>query len=97
MSAVPPAPDTPDPSESPDPVPEGDEIEQRRPVAPEPARGPESPDPEAPEPDALDQATEVEPGERPVVDRLSRQADEANEADVWEQSLEVPFDDEDRR
>jgi hypothetical protein len=49
-------------------------------------------DPEVPEADALDQAREVEPGERFV--GATRSA-EVSEADALEQAIEEPVDDED--
>jgi hypothetical protein len=72
---------------------EADPVDQERSVDPEPQRAPASDDPEAPVADAADQATEVAPGERIVGEPTWR---EANEADVWEQSQEVPLDDERR-
>ena len=52
------------------------------------------PDPEVPEADALDQAREVEPGERFVG---ATRSPEVSEADALEQAIEEPVDDEDLR
>jgi hypothetical protein len=57
------------------------------PVDPEPDRPHPSVDPEAPEPDALDQAREVNPGWR--VGRVSRGI-EVPEADAIDQATEIP-------
>jgi len=62
-----------------------------RPVVPTPAEPEPSRAPDAPEADALDQATE------PLVptDQLPGRPDEADEADRLEQAVEVLLDDED--
>jgi hypothetical protein len=60
------------------------------PVEPEPDHGLPELDFEVPEADALDQAHEVEPGERLAVRATPWEADEA---DVLDQSHELPADD----
>lgn len=94
-----PGSDTPDRTVGSDSALDADEVDQQRPVAPETARALASDDPGAPEGDVLDQGTEVAPGERAVEPAVAERAwrEEANEADVWEQSLEVPLDEDDRR
>ena len=63
-----------------------------RPVVPEPGRAPLPDDPEVPEADALEQATEVAPGPRAHTPTTGVVVPEA---DAWEQSIEVPLDDVD--
>lgn len=65
--------------------------DDERPVGPEPDRASPPPDPDVPEADALEQATEVAPG-RQVHPRT--RGVEVPEGDAWEQAIEVPLDDD---